>query len=115
MPNLTPEEEASRLWHQCLELSHELLKFINQGDIDTFLELVEQRAALIEKMKALPEHNYRGSDDFNDVVRQIKPLDMQIIYKAKTWLNKSRRQNSAVKAYDVTGLNMQGNLFNRRY
>jgi len=115
MPNLTPEEEAGRLWHQCLELSRELLKFINQGDIDTFLELVEQRSALIEKMKALPEHNYRGSDDFNAVVQQIKPLDMQIIYKAKTWLNKSRRQNSAVKAYDVTGINMQGNLFNRRY
>ena len=115
MPEHTPEEQASRLWHQCLDLSRELLKFIDQNDIDTFLELVDQRAALIEKMKALPEHHYRGSEDFNNVVREIKPLDMQIIYKAKTWLNKSRRQNSAVRAYDVSGYNMQGNLFNRKY
>jgi hypothetical protein len=115
MRDLTPEEQASRLWHQYLAMSGELLKFIDQEDIDTFLELVDQRAALIEKMKALPAHQYRGSDDFNAVVQQIKPLDMQIIYKARTWLNKSRRQNSAVKAYDIANTNLSGNLFNRRY
>lgn len=115
MRNLTPDEQAGRLWHQYLNMSGELLKFIEQEDIDTFLELVDQRSELIEKMKALPPHNYRGSDDFNAVVQQIKPLDMQIIYKAKTWLNKSRRQNSAVKAYDISSMGMSGNLVNRRY
>ena len=41
---------------------------------------------------------------------------MQLIYKAKSWLNKSRRQNATVHAYDLTAaINPIGNLFNKRY
>ena len=69
------------------------------------------------KMKALPPHTFRQTQEFNDLVAQIKPLDMQVIYKARAWLNKSRRNTSAVKAYDLhtLSLNPAGNLFNRKY
>ena len=44
-----------------------------------------------------------------------KPLDMQVIYKAKSWLNKSRHQNATVRAYDLQSLNPVGNILNGKY
>ena len=113
--------EARDLWQRYLMLTRELLKFIDKQDIDTFLAIVPQRGDLIEKMKALPEKQFRETKECKDMIEEIKPLDMQIIYKARSWLNKSRRQNSAVRAYDLTGAgavnaaNARGNIFNRSY
>ena len=113
--------EARDLWQRYLMLTRELLKFIDKQDIDTFLAIVPQRGDLIEKMKALPENQFRETQECKDMIEEIKPLDMQIIYKARSWLNKSRRQNSAVRAYDLTGIgavnaaNARGNIFNRSY
>ncbi len=113
--------EARDLWQRYLMLTRELLKFIDRQDIDTFLAIVPQRGDLIEKMKALPENQFRETQECKDMIEEIKPLDMQIIYKARSWLNKSRRQNSAVRAYDLTGadavtaVNARGNIFNRSY
>ena len=50
-----------------------------------------------------------------EILEQIKPLDMQVIYKAKSWLNKSRHQNATVRAYDLQSLNPVGNILNRKY
>lgn len=40
---------------------------------------------------------------------------MQLIYKAKAWLNKSRRQNATVHAYDLQTFDPVGNILNRKY
>ena len=112
-------EKAHSLWRKYLTLTNELLKFISKGDVDTFFELVSQRDKLIELIKALPENNFRDTDEFKALVEQIKPMDMQIMYKARAWLNKSRRQNNTVKAYDLTGtagaFANRGTIFNRKY
>lgn len=112
-------KQAEILWHKYLTLTHELLKFIDKGDVDTFFELVNQRDKLIEMMKALPENNFRDTDECKAMIEQIKPLDMQIMYKARAWLNKSRRQNNTVRAYDLTGtagaFAGRGTIFNRKY
>ena len=42
----TPEE----LWQLYLELSHEMLKFIKEDDIDRFLDLDAQRAKVFGQM-----------------------------------------------------------------
>ena len=125
MPNeAVPSDEevlnqASVLWNKYLTLTHELLKFINKGDVDTFFELVNQRDKLIEMMKALPGNRFRETDECKAMIEQIKPLDMQIMYKARAWLNKSRRQNNTVRAYDLTGtagaFGGRGTIFNRKY
>ena len=96
-------KEARRLWHQYLVLTHELMKFIDRKDIDTFLSIVPQRGTIVERMKALPKNGFRETEECKKLIEEIRPLDMQIIYKAKAWLNKSRRQNSTVRAYDLTG------------
>lgn len=97
-------------------LSHELLKFIGQEDIDEFLSLAEQRQKLIERMKSNPAvDDYRKTPECQALIDEVHPLDMQLIYKARAWLNKSRRKNAAVHAYDLQTLNPVGNIFNRKY
>ncbi|MBQ7704270.1 MAG: flagellar protein FliT [Selenomonadaceae bacterium] len=117
--NISADEtaEARKLWQKYLSLTKELLKFIDRQDIDTFLELVPQRTGLIEKIEALPSKNYRKLDEFKKIAEEIKPLDKEIMYKARAWLNKSRRQNSMVRSYDIgSSLAERSSVaFNRKY
>ena len=107
---------ARREWQLYRTLSEELLKFITKEDIDEFLSLAEQRGKLVDRMKANPAtETYRKTPECEALVNEIHPLDMQLIYKAKSWLNKSRRKNAAVHAYDLQSLNPVGNIFNKRY
>ena len=112
-------QQAKENWDMYYMLTQELLKFINQQDIDQFLELEKQRNSVVERMKALPEtEDYRKTAECRALVAKIKPMDMQIIYKAKAWLNKSRQQNASVHAYDLQGMQgIQGlgNILNKKY
>ena len=110
-------KQARIIWEKYLSLTQELLKFINKQDIDTFLELVPQRERLIELDKKLPSHDFRQLPEFKEIAEKIKPLDREIMYKARAWLNKSRRQNSAVRSYDLRNsvLGTQGISFNKTY
>ena len=118
--NLTEDEvvaEARKLWQTYLSLTKDLLKFINKQDVETFNELVPQRSGLIEKFEALPSNEYRKLDEFKAIAEEIKKLDQEIMYKARAWLIKSRRQNAVVRSYDL-GTSMAENnsyAFNRKY
>ena len=116
MPNEDVLKEARVLWQKYFILTKELVKFSDQRDTDLFIDLVDQRDHIIEMMKALPENNYRESEECKKMIEQIIPMDKQIIYRAKAWLNKSRRQNSAVRSYDLTeSIGLRGTVFNRKY
>lgn len=109
-------EQAKANWDMYYVLTQELLKFIDKQDIDQFLEIEKQRYTIVERMQALPEtEDYRKTEECHALIAKIKPLDMQIIYKAKAWLNKSRQQNASVHAYDLQGINNLGNILNKKY
>ena len=109
-------KQARSLWQKYFTLTKELLKFSDQTDSDIFLDLVDQRERLIEKMKALPANDYRDSAECKALIEQIVPLDKQIIYRARAWLNKSRRQNNTVRSYDLVGAaELRGVVFNKKY
>ena len=109
-------KQARILWQKYFSLTKELLKFSDQKDSELFMNLVDQRERLIEKMKALPENDYRETEECKRLIEQIVPMDKQIIYRAKAWLNKSRRQNSAVRSYDlIESAGLRGTVFNRKY
>ena len=109
-------KKARGLWQKYVVITKEMLKFIDKKDVDTFLTLVPQRSQLIELIKALPQNNFRETEECKAMIEQIKPMDMQIMYKARAWLNKSRRQTSAVKSYDLTSsFGNRGRIFNQKY
>lgn len=108
-------EQARDYWNRYYMVTTELLKFIDKQDIDEFLELVDQRKKLGEMLEALPDTEYRKTAECQALFEKIKPLDMQIIYKAKSWLNKSKKKNMAVKSYDLVGKNPLGHVLNRQF
>jgi len=108
--------QARGLWQPYLTLTKELLKFIDKQDIDTFMEIVPQRGVLIERMKALPNEDYRQTEECRRMVEEIKAMDQQIMYKARAWLNRSRRRNNAVQSYRLTpALQSAGMIYNKKY
>ena len=107
---------AQELWRKYFLLTEELLKYSDQRDSDLFVELVEQRGRIIEKLEALPKNDYRSSEECQALIQKIIPMDNQIMYRARSWLNKSRRQNSTVRSYDLVGaMELNGTIFNRKY
>ena len=92
---------AKNLWSNYLSLTQELMKFIDRQDIDTFMMIVEHRQNLIKKIEELPSKDYRKLKEFKEIADKIKPMDREIMYKARGWLTKSRRQNSVVRSYDL--------------
>ena len=108
-------EEARSLWEKYRMLTHELMKFIDEEEVDISLDLVDQRGQVIEMLQALPSDPYRDSTDFAALDAELRPIEMQIQYKARAWLNRSRRQNAAVHSYDLTEANPLGGNLNRRY
>ncbi len=112
----SPIEQAQANFAMYYTLTQEMLKFIDKNDVDEFLEIEQQRSDLVERMRALPEtEEYRQTEECRELVQKIKPLDMQVIYKAKAWLNRSRQQNASVHAYDIRNTNNLGNIFNKKY
>ena len=109
-------KEARVLWLKYFALTEELLKFSDQRDSDLFVELVDQRGRLIDQIKSLPKNDYRQSEEGQALIKKIVPMDNQIMYRARTWLNKSRRNNSTVRSYDlVSSQELRGTIFNRKY
>ena len=114
MPDNT-YEAARSLWEKYRMLTHEMIKFIDQDEIDTFIDLVDQREHVVGLLKEMPSDPYRGSAEWEAFDTEIRPIEMQIRYKARAWLNRSRRQNAAVHSYDLTEANPLGSNLNRRY
>jgi hypothetical protein len=110
-------QEAIKLWTRYLSLAKELLKFINKEDIDTFMLVAEHREQLFKEIQALPSTEYRKTKEFRALGEQILPLDREMMYKARGWLTRSRRQNSVVRSYDLdTALAMNESFnFNKKY
>lgn len=110
-------QEALKLWTRYLALTKELLKFIDKESIDTFMMIVKDREKLLDKIKALPSTKYRKLDEFKKLGEEIMPMDREVMYKARGWLTKSKRQNSVVRSYDIeTSLALNQSLsFNEKY
>ena len=111
------EAQAKKDWELYRTLTHELIKFMDKEDIEEFLDLVDQRGVLVDRMKENPAcETYRATPECQSLIEEVVPLDRQIMYKAKSWLNKSRRQNAAVRSYDLTApkFGAVGNILNKK-
>ena len=109
-------KEAQLLWRKYFTLTEELLKFSDQQDNELFVELVDQRERLLNKIKALPANDYRETAECKALIDKMIPMDKQIIYRAKAWLNKARRQTGMVHSYDLVGAaELRGTVFNKKY
>ena len=105
--------QAEDLWEKYYMLSVEMLKFIDGNEIDMFLQLMDQRTAIQDLLEKLDDKIWPKTTAGQALYAKLKPLDMQLQYNARLWLNKSKQKNQAVKSYDLLGENPAGHLFNK--
>ena len=94
-------------------LSEEMLKFLKEDDVDRFLELERQRAVIFERMEEQELDAFKATGEGQALLERLKPIEMQLIYSTKVWLNKARAQNDTVRSYEGRGFNPSGHLLNR--
>ncbi len=107
---------AETLWKKYLLLTQEMKKFMDRQEIDMVLSLMEQRVAVFDKLQALDEDDFRETDAGKALLAELKPVDLAVQAAARSWLNKSRRQNTAVRSYgrpDFSGYSGSGHIFNK--
>ena len=105
--------KAEDLWEKYYMLSAEMLKFIENDEVDMFLQLLEQRTAIQQLLEKLDDRIWPKTTAGQALYAKLKPVDMQLQYNARLWLNKSKQKNQAVKSYELLGENPAGHLFNK--
>ena len=111
----TCDAKAEELWQKFFVLSKEMLKFLEREEIDLFLSLMEQRGQIQEMLAALGPSSWTKSLAGQNLYQQLMPVDRQIHYKARQWLNKSKKSQQAVSAYDKMSASAAGSIFNRQF
>ncbi len=112
-----PDGPAATLWKKYLILTQEMKKFLDRQDIDMTLSLMDQRVAIFDKLQALERDDFRDTDAGKALLAELQPVDLAVQSAARGWLNKSRRQNTAVRAYgrpDFSGFSGSGHIFNKK-
>lgn len=108
-------EKIKALWLTYFSLSEEMLKFIERENIDVFLQLFGQREKIQELLEKQGSCDWPQTAEGQALYQKIKPVDMQIQYKARVWLNKSKHKNEVARAYDTLGSQPAGHVFNRNF
>lgn len=112
MENL--DAKAEELWKKFFVLSQEMLKFLEREEIDLFLSLMEQRGQIQNMLEVLGPSKWTKSLAGQQLYQQLMPVDRQIHYKARQWLNKSKKSQQVVSAYDRMSAAAAGSIFNRQ-
>jgi len=111
----TTVEKEKKLWLTYFSLTEEMLKFLEREDIDMFLQLFSQREKLQKLVEGLGPNVWTKTDEGHALYQRLKPVDMQVQYKARLWLNKSKHKNEVARAYDSLGAQVTGRVFNRDF
>lgn len=109
------DKEAAELWRIFLVLTQEMDKFIEQDNVDMFLDLLEQRLALQKKIEALDNRTYHLSAAGREIIGKIGPIDADIRYKSQRWLNKTKKSQAMARAYDSLGYDLTGYTLNKSF
>lgn len=108
-------EKALGLLDTYRMLGREMEKFLASEKIDTFIDLQEQRWKLYHEMGEEGVALIKGDARGQAMLREMEPQEKALIFKAKTWLHRSKNNTDKVLSYDVKGFSPLGHIFNREY
>jgi len=109
------EADTAQLWEKYYIVSSEMLKFIERDEVDMFLQLLEQRSVIQEMLEKRDDRVWTKTEAGQQLYQKLKPIDMQVQYKVRVWLNKTKQKNQAAKFYDMLGAQPAGNIFNQKF
>lgn len=107
-------EQARDLWTKFYVISQEMLKYIEQDNIDMFLPQLEQRLQVQRLLEDLGGNAWVKTGDGQELYQKLMPLDRQIHYQARLWLNKVKQNRKASNAYELMASASVGQILNQK-
>ena len=97
------EKSIVTLWQDYLFLTQEMYKFLDQQDIDMFLELLTQRERLQSMIENKHSPDFTNSKQGKEIVAEIAETNRIIANKVQYILNTEQKNQNLSRAYE--GLN----------
>lgn len=107
------DAQAAALWQSFSTLTQEMYRFIKKGEIDMFLNLLNQRLDLQKKLEQLNNTTYHKTEEGHKLIASLNPLNIKIHALAQTWLISHKNHSNKVHAYDA--MKTAGNFFNKKF
>jgi hypothetical protein len=94
------QKSASQLWQDYLFLTREMVKFLEENEIDMFFSLMEQRDVVQGNLDQQSDRSFITSPEGKTLVTDITQLNGQITYKLHYNRNIAKKQEEVNTAYD---------------
>ena len=107
-------EDVKTLWEKYYVLTKEMQKFLDRDDVDAFLAIAAQRNVIFDRMQALDAPALRESPEYKTFLEKTKPAALDVLQRARSWLARSKRQNTMVRGYGAKTFNPNGHMFNQK-
>ena len=108
------DEQARELWTKFYVISQEMLKYIEQDDVELFLQLLDQRLQVQSLLDGLGKTAWVKTGEGQELYQRLMPLDRQIHYQARLWLNKVKQNRKASNAYELMAGPSIGQILNQK-
>lgn len=108
------DEQARDLWGKFYVISQEMFKYIEQDNVDLFLQLLEQRLQVQGLLEQLGKTSWVKTEAGQELYQQLMPLDRQIHYKTRLWLNNVKKNRKASNAYELLAQSSVGQILNQQ-
>lgn len=106
------EEE---LWRKFAMLTEEMNKFLDKDDIDTFLELLDQRGYFEKIILQNKETKFIKSEEGQNLLKRVIAINKILSQKSQLWLNKTRSNRNISRAYESLGYTNSGISWDRQF
>lgn len=111
---MTQQFSERELWEQYDFLSQEMLKFLQKQDVDTFLELLQQRNFFEEKIMQSSERDFIRSEEGQGLLKRAVGLTQQALLLSRQWINRTGKQRTVGRAYEAMGTAQIGSGWEKR-
>lgn len=95
-------------------LTDELLKFVKGEDIDTFLELFEQREQIGKKLLDIKPLHYPSTPSGKSMLKDVYQKEKEILLFGKAYLNRAKTKTETVRTYDILKTDMEAQTIGSR-
>lgn len=91
-------------WKKFEFLTHEMKRFLDQNDVDTFLNLLEQRNYFEKMIMTSSERTFVKSEEGRALLKELHAINHSISMGVQQWMNKTRGSRNATRAYESLGM-----------
>lgn len=99
------EKTAQALWQNYLFLTKEMIKFLDEQDMDLVYELMKQRELLQSLIVQTPDDGFKASPVGESLHAEIQLDNQYILDHLQFQFNKSKRSREVAEVY--TGANIE--------